>query len=354
MKRALFISFNDISNANSGGQQCSFRNFNMVSKLYDTDFYLVKSNHFIKIISSFLLFFPPFSIKNKITLNHKIKNNNYDIIFFDSSLFGKYSEYIKRRFKIRTISFFHNVEFDYMSVRFGNKLMKFPYLLLGWINERKALKTSTSICLCERDKNRIKSIYKITPDYIIPITFSDIYTPETKTFNINQPYILFVGALYRSNYESIKWFITEVMPNIHNVNLIIVGKDFESKRNELEKMNNIHVIGTVDNLSEYYKNAECIVSPILFGAGMKVKIAEALMHGKTIFGTDEAFQGYRTDKVKSTIVCNTGIEFSMKINEYIRGNNNKFNTDSRELYVSYYSTTAAESLFQEITNNNNL
>ena len=45
------------------------------------------------------------------------------------------------------------------------------------------------------------------------------------------------------------------------------------------------------------------------GSGMKSKTAEALMYGKPILGTKEAFEGYDTDPAKVGALCNTATEF---------------------------------------------
>lgn len=39
-----------------------------------------------------------------------------------------------------------------------------------------------------------------------------------------------------------------------------------------------------------------MVMPIFSGSGMKVKTAEALMYGKFLIGTKEAFEGYEIDE----------------------------------------------------------
>lgn len=48
-------------------------------------------------------------------------------------------------------------------------------------------------------------------------------------------------------------------------------------------------------MAEYIYNADFLIAPIFEGSGMKLKTAEALMYGKTVFGTTEAFEGYDVD-----------------------------------------------------------
>ena len=66
---------------------------------------------------------------------------------------------------------------------------------------------------------------------------------------------------------------------------------------------------------------------------MKTKIAEALMYGKTIVGTKEAFEGYIKDN-RAMIECNTDEEFIFSLNTI---NNVGFNNISREIFINNYS-----------------
>ena len=120
----------------------------------------------------------------------------------------------------------------------------------------------------------------------------------------------------------------------------IVGKNFEKVRQELEQKN-VKVIGTVDNLEEYYYRFPVIVMPILYGAGMKVKTAEAMMYGKTILASDEALVGYETDGIKGIFRCNTAEEYIEVIQDIFNKKNiYNFREDQqsvRNLYLGKYN-----------------
>ena len=83
-----------------------------------------------------------------------------------------------------------------------------------------------------------------------------------------------------------------------------------------------------------------MVLPILWGDGMKVKTAEALMFGKTIFATDEALEGYMIENTENIYRCNSADEFINKINTYIveKNRQKKYNPSIRELFLSKYET----------------
>ena len=127
---------------------------------------------------------------------------------------------------------------------------------------------------------------------------------------------------------------------------MIIGKGFETLKNDLE-CDNVKVIGTVEDVSEYFYRADFVIAPIFEGSGMKLKTAEALMYGKTIFGTTEAFSGYALDFDRVGGLCNTAREFIDKINGYPYPQR-RFNEESRKIYEQNYSMEHSRHLFRMI------
>ena len=141
--------------------------------------------------------------------------------------------------------------------------------------------------------------------------------------------------MFPPNYYGIKWFVENVMPELKEYHLTIVGKDFELKKKELEK-DNVSVVGTVKELDQYYYLPNIMVMPIFYGDGIKIKTAEAMMYGKTIVASDEALEGYEVEAVKGIYRCNTKEEFVDKIRKISSNCGNGYNREVRELYLSKY------------------
>lgn len=352
MKKALFVTYNNFYNKDTGGMQCSSRNYTMISSEYDTDVYLAQSRFFDKLISLFLWYFPTITYKHNKEIIDLILNNNYNLVFFDVSLFGITLKKIARKNpKLNIVTFFHNVEYDYINVRFHKSIIKYLYQFLAWYNEKLTIKYSKLIIsLNRRDSARLQELYNRTPDIEIPITFDDALKEEsliqkwrnsTETNNT----LLYVSSYNTNNFISVKWFVDNVLKHLsHEIKLIIVGKGFEIKKKELEEIGNIEVAGTVENLSEYYLSADAIIAPIFKGAGMKVKIAEAYMFGKYIFGTDEAFEGYIL--TNSTSVCNTKKEFIDSLNSFFTCKTRSKNSlENRVIFQENYSSEISTKKF---------
>lgn len=279
------------------------------------------------------------SKKNEDWLVEYIAKNSFDLIFLDRSLYGNLVKKIKRRnLPCMIWTFAHNVEFNYFKSKFRKKR------LLGNIicnivkkSEQRTFQCSDFIMtLTDRDELLISQRYGIQSNYVIPTSFADRYDERKHSRNgkLGKD-ILFIGSMFGPNYDGIKWFVENVMTELPECNLKIVGKGFEKKKKELNK-SNVEVIGSVDDLEEYYYQNNIMVMPIFYGDGQKVKTAEAMMYGKVILATDEALEGYSVQGIEGIYRCNTKEEFINKIKEIRSYDENVLSTNVRQLFQNNY------------------
>ena len=139
-----------------------------------------------------------------------------------------------------------------------------------------------------------------------------------------------------ANIQGVQWFIDNVMPKVKG-QFYIVGKGMDKVLFK-NLTPNIHIYGFVDDLADFYYKARMVVSPIFVGGGMKTKTAEALMYGKSIVGTAEAFEGYEME-TRCMYRCSTAEGFIQTIIS-LQGCQ-RLNPYSRKLYNEYYSTDIA-------------
>lgn len=261
-----------------------------------------------------------------------------DTVLFNTSYYGLSLRKLKKKYPhVRFVCFFHNVEilFIWDFIKESRRLTSLLTLAVTRLNEHLASRFSDAvICLNQRDADQIKNIYHREPDAVAPLSLEDKFD-EAKLHTVPSIVGAFIGSNFYANYYGVKWFIENVAPHI-STKILIIGKDFEKCKDEFTGEPNIEIIGTVDDLEQYYYSISFIVSPIFLGSGMKTKTAEALMYGKTIFGTTEAFQGYDVDFERVGGLCNTADEFIYKINSF-KKSVDQFNSYSRTTFVEKYS-----------------
>lgn len=111
--------------------------------------------------------------------------------------------------------------------------------------------------------------------------------------------ILYVGDMsLDSNYLSVEWFVREVLPKVHSdgvpVELRLVGRISDERKKHLESLDGrVNALGYADDLDAEYQKACCMISPILYGAGVKVKLIDALARGQIVIANTKACEGTR-------------------------------------------------------------
>jgi hypothetical protein len=356
MYKILMICCHDINEKGGGGFECQKRNYVALQNFFGEEnvefFYLYK-------------YYLGYSIKHKIvkkinlmiekpcglcTKNEKFileKMYDKDIIYIDRSLYGRLAKFIKNRYpQKKVITFFHNVEFFYERQERTNFLSRFAMEKLAFNNETIACRYSDSIVsLNFRDAQQIERLYRRKADAIIPISFPNREIKFSQEKIKAVPTALFFGSNFFPNIHGIKWFIEKVLPYV-NINLTVAGNNMDKA--DLSRNDKLRVIGYVENIDEYMQNADFMILPIFQGSGMKVKTCEALMHGKNIIGTREAFEGYEVDFAKVGACCETAEEFIEAINEFAKIFTNKFNEYSRKIFLEKYSNEVTFRQFAQV------
>lgn len=266
-------------------------------------------------------------------------------VVVDGSNLGALVHALKERFPtVRVVTFFHNVE----AVFFAGSLRERPGLhALGvttanYLAERQAVESSDElICLSERDSAELEKLYGRRATHIFPLSLEEEARAVSGPEVVPAPgHLLFVGGTFYANRTGIEWFVRNVMPRIGN-QLYIVGKGFERYREELEQTRGVHVIGAVEHVGPWYRDALVVVAPIFGGSGMKTKVAEALQHGKRVIGTPEAFSGYEVIASEAGWVCSTPDEFVEAIAQAQRKLHVSFDPALRAVFDANYSFQAA-------------
>lgn len=127
--------------------------------------------------------------------------------------------------------------------------------------------------------------------------------------------ILFYGAMHRAeNYLSAIWFIEKVFYQLHDndIKFIIIGSN--PNRQLLKyKSDRIKITGYVDDIEKYFKNSLCMVAPLLLGAGIKVKILEALSAGLPVLTNNIGAEGIGIVNGIHYINCSTPDDYTKAI-----------------------------------------
>ena len=279
------------------------------------------------------------------------RTEKFQYVFIDNSISGSLiSRFRKINPNVKVICFFHDVEADLMKKEIPQKRFMRKVSLWTMIqNERKTVaENATTIVLNNRDALCFKSFYKKMPDIIMPciIPFPQIEGSIGRHHLCDKLNITFIGKDYWPNIQGLRWFIDTVIPQLSaGYNFRIVGFGLEKYKDEFERNHYIQVIGTVDDLTPYYIDADVIIAPISDGGGMKVKTAEAFSYGKVFVGLEESLVGYWEEipeNLKNKVIFKVTDEqdFAMVLNNLARSEFDKCNTPVIQWAKENYSQEA--------------
>lgn len=174
---------------------------------------------------------------------------------------------------------------------------------LGSIKVKKLLnRIDTPIIVKESDR----FFYGLNKAFCLPnIPFGfyidNKFLKENKSnaISIDKKQFGFIGKLsYRPNYLGLIEFINLVwnplLENQTDIRLVIAGSGEipEILKKTIEKSKNIDLLGFVESLDIFWNQISTLIVPVAEGAGSNIKIAESLIHGKSVIAHPYAARGY--------------------------------------------------------------
>jgi len=226
---------------------------------------------------------------------------SYDLVLFEGEQVFKVFEKIHSRCK-KSVIRMHDIESDYRK-----ELARSQRGVLKFLNYFEGLKF-------KRIEKRISKRYQV------PLFFlsKDEKCVFAKRYGFNENKCLFVpptfqfhpvgmasdssGLLYfgdlslANNAKSLAWFLTDVFPAVlvkaPDATITICGKNsknFAGKFQNLSK--NMIVKGFVPSLEDEFRSCRAVICPILYGAGVKIKLLESLSFGKVVIANKKALEG---------------------------------------------------------------
>jgi glycosyltransferase involved in cell wall biosynthesis len=367
MAKAYFIS-SFIGIRHTGGSILSYRNLNLCHQIFgQPNVKAVSFSYREKTVDDEIEFFPSYHSKfqsltnyllgytggftrdNYRTILSQIIKDNYNVVFLDGSLLGQLAEDIKKlNPKICVICFFHNIETSFFR-QYARKNPAYLMLLKPIANsENRAVQyADINITLTERDANGIEKRYGKKADFVIPNTIPDLHKQRApKDKNKNKLQLLFTGSAFYANIEAAQWLVDELMP-CTGAFLTIAGNGMNQFKSKWEK-ENIRVVGFVSDMADVYNEADIVLAPLFKGGGMKLKIAEALMFGKPVIGSKEAWQGYTVENGVNGFIAETKNDFLNIITSLSEEKLRGCSIAARWLYEQRYSPRAEQRYIQNL------
>lgn len=291
----------------------------------------------------------------------KIKENDYDIIYFDHLQMYKYFNSFDRK-NVKFVLDQHNSESEivYRTYQNSNNFLKKIFLNIEYNKirkfEKKALSDVDKIyALSENDVESMKHLNVNLKNFsVIPIGVIDNGIINKKEDKNKKLTLMFIGTLtWNPNNQGILWFVRNVIPKLNEsgieYDLYIVGKNPSDELKELcESYDNIFVTGYVNDVDEMYVKSDVMVVPLFVGSGQRVKIIESFSKGIPVISTSIGAEGLDCITDYNVVIADTDIEFVDSLrkmsDETFR---KKIASNARKTFEEKYSLEAYISAFND-------
>lgn len=312
MKKLLFIT-PFVPSSRTAGQHYTLRLLDRLSRDYSIDICLfhypdetvppsfgnarvVKSftTSTVRMIGSALkipLVHPIFSSRFRLDLIRFLLNNQtrYDFFYFDFCQTFIYSLLLRKPAYL--------MAHDVVTQLFGRKRGLLNRLSAAFcrVSESIILKYSKATILCFSVKDQ-KLITKYSGRHAIVVDFlidERAGKLDYRKISLKQQ-LSFYGAWHRKeNSQGLEWFIDNILPKLDDkLEVVVMGKGLPGPiKRKIDTCKNIKYLGFVENPYEVIAQCQALVAPLFEGAGVKVKVVEALACGTPVIGSAIAFEG---------------------------------------------------------------
>ncbi len=186
----------------------------------------------------------------------------------------------------------------------------------------------------------------IAPDRVFLLPFGypiqdGLAPPDSTQEEANT--ICFMGSMdWEPNVKAARYLVREVMPlvwkQIPQAKCFLVGRNPKSEVRELSS-DKVIVTGTVPSVREYYERAPVMAVPIQGVSGVKIKLIEAMAHGKAIVSTSPGAAGLDVEHRKQVMIADTPLDFANALIELLgdKTKRRKLGDEAHRLVVEHVS-----------------
>lgn len=223
----------------------------------------------------------------------------------------------------------HNVD-SQLSRQVGNYSRYLFTLVFGTLTLRRA---DIVVVTSNTDKKEFKQ--HIRKKSLVVANGFDRETFYVKEGNRKNRILFFGNMDYKPNQEAVKNIIDEIAPEVQKrlpeFEIHIAGPSSQAFEKRANDVNNIKVVGLIDDIASYIRESRVVIVPVKSGSGTRLKIIEALACGTLVVSTPKGAEGWPSSWENLIITDLSG--FPKHIHEVI--NSGKFDMSEYDAITKY-------------------
>ena len=131
----------------------------------------------------------------------------------------------------------------------------------------------------------------------------------------------YIASVNASNIDAIESFLEKVWPRIGDraeLELVVAGAICETIAKQVDQLNlktagRVRLLGSVENLIDFYREIDVAINPVQFGTGLKIKTVEALLHGIPVLTTEPKMADHEDTQSTAVIYCGSLTELANQV-----------------------------------------
>jgi glycosyltransferase involved in cell wall biosynthesis len=129
--------------------------------------------------------------------------------------------------------------------------------------------------------------------------------------------VLFLGAMGAAfNRDALAHFATDIYPlvaGIHGIHFTVVGGALPESLAWFGALAHVEAAGHARDVAPFYARAACIVVPLRYGGGLRIRILEAMAAGVPVVASPVAIEGMNLDPGKHLLVALSPADYQTHI-----------------------------------------
>jgi glycosyltransferase involved in cell wall biosynthesis len=199
------------------------------------------------------------------------------------------------------------------------------YLLSAWVERYERLTARRADAVVTISSDEAHWYRTLTPHVaVVPPVFHTTPCPRSPTTGGPLRLGFLGGAKWRPNREAMDVLLAEILPLTRRpLELVVAGDSWDTATLQARlqacgagRRISLHHLGYIDDIATFWTSIDAFAAPIASGAGVNVKVCEALANARPVIALPHAVRGL--DGVEQDLVCRaaSAAEFAAAIDSF--------------------------------------